>query len=105
MSQIALAVSSPMPPSRWSTTPACLSGARLSMALFIIGWSEAHAAEKCRMHRTQLRRCIAGTSHLPADLSGWILRLEAAHLDNPPPRQRRDDPALQDVSDPRKQHA
>ncbi|KXV51008.1 hypothetical protein AD945_00870 [Gluconobacter albidus] len=84
-------------PSPLDTRPKHLKGPRLSLALFRIGWSERQAAEKCDMHRTQLRRCLEGTSALPSDLSGWLLDLEAAHLAHPCPRQRRADPILAEI--------
>ena len=77
--------------------PKHLTGPRLSLALFRIGWSERQAAEKCDMHRNQFRRCLEGTSSLPADLSLWLLDLEAAHLAYPCPRQRKADPILAEI--------
>lgn len=79
------------------TRPKHLKGPRLSLVLFRIGWSERQAAGKCAMHRTQLRRCLDGTSVLPADLSAWLLNLEAAHLAHPCPRQRKSDPILAEI--------
>ncbi|WP_227004365.1 hypothetical protein [Kozakia baliensis] len=62
-----------------------LHGARLYRCIVVIGWSERLAAERLGLHRTALRRAIAGTSSLAPDLSGWLLDLEAAHLAHPSP--------------------
>ncbi|WP_291366528.1 hypothetical protein [Acetobacter sp. UBA5411] len=85
--------------SKDTTSPSVrLKGAELSMVLFHIGWtSENAAAEKCRMHRTQLRRCLEGRSALDEARSGWLLRLRDAHLANPCPIRPRNDAILREL--------
>ncbi|WP_026398981.1 hypothetical protein [Acetobacter nitrogenifigens] len=81
-------------PSSSAGPTARLSGSRLYRCLMVLGWSERLAAERCHVHRTQLRRAIDGTSSLPLDISAWLLDLESAHLDRPCPRLRTADPIV-----------
>lgn len=85
--------------SKDTTSPSVrLTGAKLSMVLFHIGWtSENAAAEKCRMHRTQLRRCLEGRSALDEARSAWLLRLRDAHLENPCPVRPKNDAILREL--------
>ncbi|WP_035979086.1 hypothetical protein [Kozakia baliensis] len=66
-----------------------LHGARLYQCIVVIGWTERLAAERLGVHRTALRRAIAGTSSLDPDLSRWLLALEAAHVAHPAPRRHK----------------
>jgi len=74
------------PPSSLSEGPALrLHGARLYQCIAVIGWTERLAAERLGVHRTALRRAIAGTSSLDPERSHWLLALEAAHRAHPSP--------------------
>jgi len=84
---------SPRPSLSTDPGPVRLSGRRLLLCITVLGWSERHAAERCLMHRTSFRRCVEGTSSLDAELSAWLLALEAAIRALPCPRARLHDPA------------
>jgi len=72
-----------------STEPnaaALMSAHRLLACLGVLGWSERELARRTGRPQTTVRRWVAGSSPVPADVAAWVEMLAAFHQTHPAPR-------------------
>jgi transcriptional regulator with XRE-family HTH domain len=62
-----------------------MTGADLTFALAVIGWSQRELARRLGVTESRVRRWARGTMPVPEAVADWLRRAAEWHIANPPP--------------------